>query len=76
MISFRFFVGIQVWAPLIPEPWKDNRVIVSITFQIQQKGTFIVSGKQHKLFSLSEPKRKQSESELCRCCGSKFSVLR
>ena len=36
MISFRFFVGIQVWAQLIPEPWKDNRVIiVSITFQIQ-----------------------------------------
>lgn len=30
MISCRFFVGIQVWAQLIPEPWEDNRVIVSI----------------------------------------------
>ena len=33
MISFRFFVGIQVWAQLIPEPWEpweDNRVIISI----------------------------------------------
>ena len=30
MISCRFFVGIQVWARLIPEPWEDNRVIVSI----------------------------------------------
>ena len=30
MIFFRFFVGIQVWAQLIPEPWEDNRVIVSI----------------------------------------------
>ena len=33
MISFRFFVGIQVWAQLISEPsepWEDNRIIVSI----------------------------------------------
>ena len=40
MISFRFFVGIQVWAQLIPEPLEDNRIIVSIKLSDTMKRDF------------------------------------
>ena len=71
MISCRFFVGIQVWAQLIPEPWEDNRVIVSI-----QLTDTIVTWKTAQTLQLERAiERKQSESELCRCCGLKFPLL-
>ena len=53
MISFRFFVGIQVWAQLIPEPWEpreENRVTISINpSDTIEKDFYIASEKQHKL---------------------------
>ena len=71
MISCRFFVGIQVWAQLIPEPWEDNRVIVSIKLT-----DTIVTWKTTKTLQLERAiEQKQSESQLCRCCGSKFPLL-
>ena len=71
MISFRFFVGIQVWAQLIPEPWEDYRAIVSIKLT-----DTIVTWKTTKTLQLERAiEQKQSESQLCRCCGSKFPLL-
>ena len=71
MISCRFFVGIQVWAQLIPEPWEDNRVIVSIKLT-----DTIVTWKTTKTLQLERAiEQKQSESQLCRFCGSKFPLL-
>ena len=71
MISCRFFVGIQVWAQLIPEPWEDNRVIVSIKLT-----DTIVTRKTTQTLKLERAIQQiQSESELCRCCGSKFPLL-
>ena len=58
MISFRFFVSIQVWAQLIPEPWEDNREIVSIKLT-----DTIVTWKTTKTLQLERAiEQKQSES--------------
>ena len=64
-------MGIQVWAQLIPEPWEDNRVIVSIKLT-----DTIVTWKTTKNLQLERAKeQKQSESQLRRCCGSKFPLI-
>ena len=56
MISFRFFVGIQVWAQLIPEPWEDNRVIVSIKLSDTIERDFYSQWKTTSTFQLERGK--------------------